>query len=235
MGRHRCRGGCVHARAGRPARARRADRRDRSGPKGARAERGSRPGSLPGRRADHGRGRFRPAVATGNRRARRTGRGQQPPLRAARRAGRRGPPARGAPAAGRPVRRRRVRRGPRQPVGPASVQRWFLAGAWRPTPGSSTPCRSVACRAASSARSTRRLPAGRDADAGQPARPARPDPSSRRSQSPPRRSRSWSAHGCRPATDRRPSPRARRCPWLDDRPNDDPPTTPIKGEPIGMA
>ncbi len=191
--------------------------------------------ALPGRRADHGRGRLHPAVAAGHRRARRAGRGQQPPLRAARRAGRRRPRCsrrtcgRAAGSSSSSTTRTTATRGSRIRSAPDPGR------GWRPTPGSWTPGRSVACRAASSARSTRRLPAGRDADAGQPARPARPDPSSRRSQSPPRRSRSWSAHGCRPATDRRPSPRARRCPWLDDRPNDDPPTTPIKGEPIGMA
>ena len=66
--------------------------------------------------------RRRPDRPAGSPRAGRSRRGQQPPLRAARSAGRGHPGARRAPAAGRAVRRRRVRRRSRQPVGPAPVQ-----------------------------------------------------------------------------------------------------------------
>ena len=61
-----------------------------------------------------------------------------------------------APAAGRPVRRRRVRRRPRQPVGPAPVQRRVVGAPGGRGRARRARSRSAASRAGSSARSTRR-------------------------------------------------------------------------------
>ena len=86
-------------------------------------------------------------------------RGQQPALRRARSPGRGGPAAGHAPPAGRRVRGRRVRHRPRQPVGPAPVQR----GPWErlaAEAGLVETRGSGACRAGSSARSTPRAACG---------------------------------------------------------------------------